>query len=103
MGEIADMMLDGMLCEGCGDFIGEAIGHLRRCSRPACRPSLLQNALKRPLHPTPNARLAERHNRARHEKARERKPFECSKCPRLFRTEAGRNQHTHDVHNKAVR
>lgn len=42
MGEIADMMLDGTLCEGCGelmdglvndtDELDEAPGHPRRCA-----------------------------------------------------------------------
>lgn len=31
MGEIAEMMLDGTLCEGCGEFIGEPVGHPRMC------------------------------------------------------------------------
>lgn len=32
MGEIAEMMLDGTLCEGCGcDLPGEAPGHPRYC------------------------------------------------------------------------
>lgn len=32
MGEIADMMLDGTLCEGCGAFIGEGDGFPQYCS-----------------------------------------------------------------------
>lgn len=33
MGEIADMMLDGMLCEGCGVYMhGEPPGHTRKCA-----------------------------------------------------------------------
>ena len=36
MGEIADAMLDGDLCEGCGVYLkGESFGVPRRCS--ACR------------------------------------------------------------------
>lgn len=31
MGDIADMMLDGSLCEGCGVYMGEGIGLPRRC------------------------------------------------------------------------
>lgn len=32
MGEIAEMMLDGTLCEGCGVYLpGEALGIPRRC------------------------------------------------------------------------
>lgn len=36
MGDIADMMLDGMLCEGCGvPMGGDAPGHPRYCK--SCR------------------------------------------------------------------
>lgn len=31
MGEVADSMLDGTLCEGCGDLLGDPTGHPRRC------------------------------------------------------------------------
>lgn len=31
MGEIADMMIDGDLCEGCGVWIGEGQGYSRTC------------------------------------------------------------------------
>jgi hypothetical protein len=33
MGEIADMMLDGTLCEGCGEYIDDEVpGYPRYCS-----------------------------------------------------------------------
>lgn len=35
MGEIAEMMLDGSLCEGCGEFMGEACDFPRLCHRCA--------------------------------------------------------------------
>lgn len=35
MGEIADMMIDGTLCEWCGCYVGEATGYPRKC--PDCR------------------------------------------------------------------
>lgn len=31
MGDIADMMLDGTLCEQCGCYIGESVGYPRLC------------------------------------------------------------------------
>jgi len=31
MGEIAEMMLDGTLCEGCGEFLGAGTGYPVRC------------------------------------------------------------------------
>lgn len=37
MGEIAEMMLDGELCEGCGDYLGDGDGFPRYCR--ACRPT----------------------------------------------------------------
>jgi hypothetical protein len=38
MGEIAEMMLDGTLCEACGAYIDDDIpGHPRYCSRECAR------------------------------------------------------------------
>lgn len=31
MGEIAEMMLEGDLCEGCGEYLGDGDGFPRRC------------------------------------------------------------------------
>lgn len=31
MGDIADMMLCGILCEGCGVYVGEDVGYPVRC------------------------------------------------------------------------
>lgn len=31
MGEIAEAILDGELCEGCGEWMGGACGYPRRC------------------------------------------------------------------------
>lgn len=31
MGDVADMMLDGTLCESCGVYVGNPVGHPRRC------------------------------------------------------------------------
>lgn len=35
MGDIADMMLDGALCEGCGAYMGGGDGYPQRCA--GCR------------------------------------------------------------------
>lgn len=44
MGEIAEMMLDGTLCEGCGVYLeGESAGDPRRCA--GCR-----HDAKHPVH-----------------------------------------------------
>lgn len=43
MGEVAEMMLDGTLCEGCGVFLNaEAPGYPCYCG--ACRPAAKQGA-----------------------------------------------------------
>lgn len=31
MGDVADAMLDGTLCEGCGVFMGDDVGYPRKC------------------------------------------------------------------------
>lgn len=36
MGEVAEMMLDGTLCEQCGTFIGEPVGYPRLCEDCQC-------------------------------------------------------------------
>lgn len=36
MGEIADAMINGDLCEQCGDYIGNGIGIPQKCSD--CKP-----------------------------------------------------------------
>lgn len=35
MGEIAEMMLEGTLCEWCGTHLGEGFGYPRLC--PSCK------------------------------------------------------------------
>ncbi len=72
MGEIADMMLDGTLCEGCGEFMGGTAGYVRRCR--AC-------AKDAPRHAAPVARP---------EKAAKRVPCPCGK---RFVNAADRDQH----------
>jgi len=32
MGDIADMMIEGILCECCGEYIGNSVGYPRKCS-----------------------------------------------------------------------
>lgn len=43
MGEIAEMMLDGTLCEGCGEYLGEDLGYPGYCN--AC--AEVQNEIER--------------------------------------------------------
>lgn len=43
MGDIADMMLEGVLCEGCGVYLkGDAPGYPRQCAD--CKPSKADKA-----------------------------------------------------------
>lgn len=113
MGEIADMMLDGTLCGGCGDALdGESPGYPRYCSKD-CEPEghrdaarhllprtmlTLQAALNTPMM-TPRAKKAARHNRERKERAKAaRKPCACDQCPKMCRTPEGLAQHKRDKH-----
>jgi hypothetical protein len=43
LSDMVDLMLDGMVCEECGAFLGEGVGHPRRCQ--ACQASLGQGEL----------------------------------------------------------
>lgn len=71
MGEIAEMMLDGTLCEGCGVYMdGDGDGVPRRCS--ACK----RDAGK----PPPNSKVA------------------CKTCGRRVKF-AGLRDHMRDAHN----
>jgi len=47
MGEIADMHLDGTLCEVCGDYLGDPPDHTRLCQ--ACSSEKQQSEKSRPL------------------------------------------------------
>jgi hypothetical protein len=96
MGEIAEMMLEGILCEGCGEFMGGSSGYPRRCR--GCGPEIsLATALKRSLV-TPAAKRATRHNRERKERAKAaNKPFECE-CGKLCRTFEGLKAHAAAKH-----
>lgn len=37
MGEIADSIIDGEMCQSCGEWLGEATGYPRYCS--SCKPN----------------------------------------------------------------
>lgn len=36
MGEIADMMIEGAMCQSCGEFLGDEVGYPRYCRACAC-------------------------------------------------------------------
>ncbi|KKN77930.1 hypothetical protein LCGC14_0354950 [marine sediment metagenome] len=41
MGDIADMMLDGTLCEGCGEYLGTDAGYPQYCA--GCEPDQIDD------------------------------------------------------------
>ena len=90
MGEIAEMMLDGTMCEGCGEFMdigGEPAGYPVRCAACGEEPDDSQPVnYKAPAY----------------------KPFICEHgkapgftgCQRRFQTEQARDQHRRDKHDQ---
>ncbi len=72
MGEIAESMLDGTLCEGCGVYLGSDMGIPMRCA--GCRKGASQ--------PAPYERV------------------QCSLCGKWMKF-CGLRDHTRDVHQKA--
>lgn len=77
MGEIAEMMLDGTLCQVCGEFMGDDCGYPRTCDgcAPRSRPTI------RPLMPPAKTK--------------------CPTCGKKVKL-AGLADHTRDVHGKGV-
>jgi hypothetical protein len=83
MGEIADMMLDGTLCEACGEYIGEGEGFPRYCSEECAR----------------NRGVGLEEKPKRKEQIRlARSPI--VKCPICGKMTRGLEQHTRDKHGK---
>lgn len=79
MGEIAEMMLDGTMCQSCGEWLhgGEdGPGIPGFCF--SCQPDALLN-----------------------EGPPSRKPFVCPDCNRRFRKEVGLKDHRRDAHPPA--
>jgi len=80
MGEIADMMIDGDLCEGCGvAFDDEGQGFPRRCKE--CGPYDYQVA-KKSAPPAPSS-----------------KKTNCPECGKRVK-KIGLPQHIQDIHGK---
>ncbi len=73
MGEIAEMMLDGTLCEGCGEFIGNNVGYPQYCSD--------QCAADRGLSLKP------------HKPLQEKKRHKCTACNKKFQRLGSLKQH----------
>ncbi len=75
MGEIAEMMLDGTMCECCGVFIGRPVGYPRYCRE--CQAE---------APPAPRAQNKE-------------KKTKCIACGRMI-APVGMGQHVKDKHGK---
>lgn len=79
MGEVAEMMLDGTLCEGCGEYMGsDGFGIPRYCSAQCARDR--------------GAGWHEEDDRPR-PKGPTRKTHQCKACRRYFRGEQGLRDH----------
>lgn len=85
MGEIADMMLDGTLCEACGEYIGDATGYPGYCSEACANDRGLTLEDGAPVTPSQPKRKAK-----------------CPECGKRFK-EKGLPYHRLDVHGVPLR
>jgi len=89
MGEYADMMLEGMICQWCGEFLGEGDGFPVICAGCQSSEKVNQHGQNAPAY----------------------KPFICEHgkakgftgCTRRFKTEAARDQHRRDKHESRMK
>lgn len=107
MGEVADAMLDGTLCAACGVALidgpdDEPQGFPGYCSIECANAQGVDLVCDSPRR-SPNARPAARQNADRQRAAAARKPFECGKCGKRFRTSHGVAQHESDKHRPKYR
>lgn len=109
MGEIAEMMLDGTLCEGCGVFLdGDADGFPRRCDD--CGPAPEDVEAGAPMrgrvkcaHCTRTVATAglKDHMDAKHPGVQHDIKTRCPVCQRAVKT-VGLPQHMRAVHGRAA-
>jgi hypothetical protein len=99
MGEIAEMMLDGTLCEGCGVYLpGDGIGVPRRCRDCA------KDARGQPKLTSPRTKVKVRSGKAdlpkwaTHAVDDVVQRFHCAHCIRHFVTDDAARQHVKDNH-----
>lgn len=98
MGEIAEMMLEGILCEACGAFIdGEPTGFPGYCSR-ACARDRGALSCDPPHKSAAVARKAQRVNNEREMAAGGIRTFRCVQCTKRFRFATALAQHERDKH-----
>ena len=101
MGEIAEAMLDGTLCAGCGVALidgpdDEPQGFPGYCSRQCAKGHGADWACDEPPARSPGQRRAARQNRERQDAAGKR--FPCPDCGKRFRSTVAAGQHHRDVH-----
>ncbi len=95
-GEIAEMMLEGILCEGCGEYIGEGEGFPGYCSEECARGRGMPWC--EPVERESPQVKAER-KRAR---ATAMEPRCCLFCGKKCSNEQGVNDHMKAVHRATV-
>jgi hypothetical protein len=90
MGEIADMMLDGTMCQGCGEFMCDGAdgpgypGYCAGCRREDSRPPRFR-------HQPKNLSRQVKHG-----------PHQCPNCDRSFGGQIALLQHQQDKHGAAA-
>lgn len=102
MGDVAEMMLDGTLCAGCGEFLDqEPQGFPGYCSAQCARDHGSDLAIPRSRRSKGNATKAARINAERERIAGEGLPlksFSCPSCSKRFRYAVALAQHERDKH-----
>ena len=78
MGEMAEAILDGIFCEGCGEYMGGSCGHTRRCDD--CGPG-------------PTSPAAPKTNPGK---------VKCRICGKAVKKGQGIKDHLKNVHNKII-
>lgn len=82
MGEIADMMLEGMMCQWCGEFLDEDDGYPVVCA--GCQRQHGVDEFGDPVEPKSGKRP---------------KNIPCEICGKAFSSEYARDQHCRDKHS----
>lgn len=99
MGEIADMMLEGMLCEGCGEYIDDNDGGIPRYCSESCAKGRGAMAYQ-PSKPN-RSRARKAAQNAFEQKLTEYR-FSCASagCRKRFRSSRAAAQHFDAVHSR---
>lgn len=85
MGEISDMMLEGILCQECGQYVDYHTGESRACGYPRFCPDCGGD---------PETNYASKRKECIAKQCR------CPTCKRRFRTRRGLHDHIRDKHGE---